>query len=184
MKFELAEPTRRQGRVPHELAMVNLIVINLLLCGGILASTLAKKGSTLEYYKLWLVLLPLLLSLAVIAWSFVRAAQAQAADHWFVAVQWQIAVRRYRFLLIAYVAEAVLTGLAWLLSQANPALHEVMFVALVRVAVAPLLLAVMVLAVLESSALFQTITGEVPEREVERMPPPPALLPQDSGATG
>jgi hypothetical protein len=71
-----------------------------------------------------------------------------------------------------------LVGLGWLLSLASPNLQEVMFVALVRVAVAPMLISVMVLAVLESSALFQANTGEVPDRIAAKF----GLSPQDIGA--
>jgi len=172
MQFTIDEATRRQARLPHELAMVNLLGCNLMLCAGVLASTMARKGSTLEHYKVWLILVPFMLSLAVIAYSFRRAARALAAAPWFVATQWRIAIRRHRVLLIAYLAVAVLIGLGWLLSLANASLQEVMFIALVRVAVAPLLVTVMVLAVLESSALFQAITGELPDREAARHPPP------------
>jgi len=38
--------------------------------------------------------------------------------------------------------------------------------------VTPILIAVMVVAVLESSALFQAHTGELPDRVFERFPPP------------
>lgn len=75
-------------------------------------------------------------------------------------------------LLVAYLAGAALVGLGWLLSQASPNLQEVMFVALVRVAVAPMLIAVMVVAVLESGALFQANSGVVPDGIVARLPPP------------
>ena len=59
-----------------------------------------------------------------------------------------------------------------MLSRSNPALQEVMFVARVRLVVTPILIAVMVVAVLESSALFQAHSGELPDRVFERFPPP------------
>jgi ABC-type Fe3+-siderophore transport system permease subunit len=172
MQFDVDARTRRQGRFPHELAMVNLLVFNLMLCAGILAGTMARKGSPLEHYKLWLVSMPLAMSLAVIAYTFRRAARAPSEVPWFAAAHWAITWRRYRVLLVAYLAGAVLVGCGWLLSQASPNLQEVMFVALVRVAVAPMLVAVMVVAVLESSALFQANSGEVPDGIVALLPPP------------
>lgn len=172
MQFEVDATTRRKGRFPHELAMVNLLVFNLMTCGGVLAGTMARKGSTLEEFKVWLIVIPLSLSLAVIAYSFHRAGQALVQTSWFVSAHWQITVRRYRLLLVAYLVGACLVGLGWLLSQTSQNLQGVMFVALVRVAVAPMLITVMVIAVLESSSLFQANTGEVPDRVVETMPPP------------
>jgi hypothetical protein len=176
MQFDIDTTTRRQGRAPHELAMVNLLVFNLLFCMAVLAGTVAQKGSVLEHYKAWTIAVPLGLSLAVIAYSFWRAAQARAGDPWFAAAHWLLATGRYRILMIAYLVGAALVGLGWLLSLSNPKLQELMFIALVRVAVAPMLISVMVLAVLESSALAQAGNGEVPDSVVKRMPPPADLV--------
>ncbi len=187
MQFEIDLVTRRQGRAPHELAMVNLLVFNLLFCMAVLAGSMAQKGSALEHYKAWTIAIPLALSLAVIAYSFWRAAQAKAEGLWFSAAHWSLAVGRYRILMIAYLVGAALVGLGWLLSLSNPKLQELMFVALVRVAVAPMLISVMVLAVLESSALAQAGNGEVPAAVIKRMPPPAGLVasePVDRPATG
>ncbi len=154
--------TRRQGRAPHELAMINLLLFNLMFCGAVLASSMAQRGSTLEHYKFWLIVIPLALSLAVIAFSFWRAARARAAGPWFM---------------------AGLIGLGWLLAhtQDKPGMQEMMFIALQRVAVAPMLISVMVLAVLESSSLFQAGNGEVPDSAAKRMPPPADLIATPSG---
>lgn len=165
MQFDVDARTRRQGRFPHELAMVNLLVFNLMLCAGVLAGTMARKGSLLEHYKLWLVNAPLAMSLRVIAYMMRRTAHAPADAPWFAAAHWSITSRRFGVLLVAYLAGAALVGLSWLLSQASPNLQEVM-------CVAPKLIAVMVVAVLESSALFQANSGEVPYGIVARLPPP------------
>ena len=171
MKLSIDQQSRQQARVPHELAMVNLLVFNLLLCAGILASTMARKGSVLEHYKWWLIVLPILFSLAVVAYTHLQVARPAENRGWFVTAHWRIARSRYRFLMIAYAVAMLLVGLGWLISLGNPALQTVMFVALIRVAVAPLLIAVMVLAVLESSALFQATSGELPDRWAENQPP-------------
>jgi hypothetical protein len=176
MQFEIDAATRRQGRAPHELAMVNLLVFNLLFCMAVLAGTMAQKGSAIAQYKLWTIAVPLGLSLAIIAYSYWRAARAKAQGPWFAAAHWSLATGRYRILMIAYLVGAALVGLGWLLSLSNPKLQELMFVALVRVAVAPMLISVMVLAVLESSALAQAGNGEVPDGVVKRMPPPADLV--------
>ena len=171
MTTTIDEPIRRQGRLPHELAMVNLLVFNLMLCGGLLAGTMARKGSWLEQHRAWLVALPLAASLAVMAYSRRRARHAAATSPAFVAAHWRSTVGRYRFLLGAYGVSAALIGLGWLAAYSNPSLHDILFVALVRVAVAPLLISVMVIAVLESSALFQANLGEAPAIKAPIAPP-------------
>ena len=172
MQFEINPSIRRQGRAPHELAMINLLVFNLLFCMAILAGTMAPQGSVLEHYKLWSITVPLCLSLCVIGYSFWQSREAKAAGPWFIAAHWTVATSRYKFLIIAYLVGATLVGLGWLISLSNPKLQELMFVALVRVAVAPMLISVMVLAVLESGALAQADNGEVPDGVVKRLPPP------------
>ena len=174
MKIPTEAGERRQARVPHEIAMVNLVVFNLLLCAGILASTLARSGSVLEHYKAWLIVVPMACSLLLMAFTFRRAKHLRTTASWFVAAHWWLSARRYRILLIAYLVAAVLIALGWLLSLGSPSVQGLMFIALVRVAVAPLLISVMVIAVLESSALFQASSGELPDRLPELFPPTPS----------
>lgn len=170
MQLDIDERTRRRGRFPHELAMVNLLVINLLLCAGIIAGTMARKGSALDQHKLWLVAAPLAASLAVIAFTWRRAVQARTEAPGFVATHWNIALKRYFILAGSYLVAALFVALGWLLSQTQSGLQEVMFVALVRVAVAPMLIAVMVCAVLESSALAQAGNAEAPDGSAAPLP--------------
>lgn len=172
MLYDIADQLRRRARSPHELAMINLLLFNLLLCVGLLASTLAQKGSVISDYRALVIALPLGLSLLVIAFSFLRARRAVHTDPWFVAVHWRLATHRYRILLVAYGIGTALIGIGWLLSLSNPKLQGLLFLAFIRVAVAPMLLAVMVTAVLESSALYQAIRGEVPDALAQRFPPP------------
>ena len=174
MFFPVGESIRRRARAPHELAMVNLLLFNLLMLIALLAGSFLREDSALADYKLLGVLGPLLVSLGILAYSFLRAKQTARGDHWFVASHWRLATGRYRFLLIAYVVGAVLIGLGWLLSlgQKNPGMQELMFVALQRVAIAPVLIALMVLIMLESGSLYQAGRGEVPDGMVKRFPPP------------
>jgi hypothetical protein len=161
--------------------MVNLLLFNLLMLIALLAGSFLQSGSTLADYKLAGVMVPLLISLAIVTYSFSRARQAATEDHWFVASHWRLATTRYRFLLIAYVVGAALIGLGWLLSlaQKNPGMQELMFVALQRVAIAPILIALMVLIMLESGALYQAGRGEVPDGLAKRFPPPADLPASD-----
>ncbi len=175
MIYQIDEALRRRARSPHELAMVNLLLFNLLLCAGLLASTLAQKGSAISNHRTLMVALPLALSLLIIAFSFLRARGATRNDPWFLALHWRLATRRYLILLAAYGVGAAVIGLGWLLSLGNPKLQEFLFLAFVRVAAAPMLIGVMVAAVLESSALYQASRGEVPDALAQRYPPPPDL---------
>jgi len=74
-----------------------------------------------------------------------------------------------------------LIGLGWLLSrgQSDPRMQDLMFIALQRVAIAPLLIALMALIMLESGSLSQAGRGEVPDGLVVRFPPPADLAPTE-----
>lgn len=177
MFFHVDDPIRRQAKSPHELAMINLVLFNLLMLIALLGGSFIQRDSALADYRLAGVLAPLLLSMTVIVYTFVRAGKTKAGDHWFVAAHWQLTGGRYKILLIAYVVVAALIGLGWLLAQGNsdPRMASLMFVALQRVAIAPMLIILMVLIMLESGALYQAGRGEVPNGVVTRFPPPADL---------
>jgi hypothetical protein len=182
MFFQVDEPTRRKARSPHELAMVNLLLVNLLMLIALLAGSFLQKGSALEAYRLVGVLVPLAVSIAIIAYSFSKAGKTAAGGPWFVASHWRLATGRYKILLIAYLAGAALIGLGWLLSQGqkDPRMEELMFIALQRVAIAPILITLMVLIMLESGSLYQAGRGEVSDGIVKRMPPPADIASADT----
>jgi hypothetical protein len=182
MFFQVSDATRSQAKSPHELAMVNLLLCNLLMLIALLGGSFLEKDSTLAPYRALGVAIPLGLSLAIMVYSFLRARRAAAEGSWFVTAHWQLATGRYRILLLVYLAGAGLIGLGWLLAhlQQQPGMQDMMFIALQRVAIAPLLIALMVLIMLESGAMYQAQRGELPERQVQRFPPPPDLARADT----
>jgi hypothetical protein len=182
MFFAVDSAVRRKAKSPHELAMVNLLLINLLMLIALLAGSFLQKGSALADYKLVGVLAPLFISLVIIAYSFLKAGRSADAGHWFVAAHWRLATGRYKILLIAYAVGAALIGIGWLLASAqkSPGMQELMFVALQRVAIAPVLIALMVLIMLESGSLYQAGRGEVPDGLTKRFPPPADLEGSDT----
>jgi hypothetical protein len=174
MFFPVDTATRRQAKSAHELAMVNLLLVNLLMLIALLAGSFLQKGSPLANYKLLGVLIPLLVSLVILVFTFVKAGKVAAQGRWFVAAHWRLAFARYKILLIAYTLGAGLIGVGWVLSTAQKThgMQDLMFVALQRVAIAPVLIILMVLIMLESGALYQAGRGEVPDGLVKKFPPP------------
>jgi uncharacterized membrane protein len=177
MFFNIPETDRRRAKSAHELAMVSLLLFNLPALIALLGGSFIQADSPLAPYKGLGVAAPLGLSLAVIVYSFLRAARLSASGPWFVAAHWRLATNRYKILLIAYLAGAGLIGLGWLLAhtQQKPAMQDMMFIALQRVAIAPMLIALMVIVMLESGSIYQTQKGEVPNGVLRQLPPPPDL---------
>lgn len=178
MIFDVPESELRRAKSPHELAMVNLLLLNLPALIALLGGSFLQPDSPLAPYRRIGVALPMSLSLAVVAFGFWRARRASQAGTWFVAAHWRLANRRYKALVVAYGAGAVLIWLGWLIAQTqtHPGLQALMFIALQRVAVAPMLVALMVLVVLESGSIYQAQRGEVPDWLVRSFPPSPELL--------
>ncbi|HYN76353.1 MAG TPA: hypothetical protein VES73_01000 [Lamprocystis sp. (in: g-proteobacteria)] len=182
MFFPVTEPVRRQAKSPHELAMVNLLLFNLLVLIALLGGSFVEKDSSLAAYTTLGVAVPLGISLALVGYTWLRARQIAQVGPWFLAAHWRLAAGRYRILLGAYVAGAGLIGLGWLLAhtQKLPGMQDMMFIALQRVAIAPMLITLMVLIMLESSALYAAQRGEVPDPLVKSFPPPPDLIGADT----
>ncbi len=167
MIFHISDTTRSQAKTPHNLFMLNLALFHLLMTPAIIVLDVGEIG----------MLLPLFLSLTVMIYTWRRANAAH--DDWFIFAHWQLAVRRYRLLLIGYAVTAALLLLGWLLtlSTADPNMRDILQTVLLRIAVMPVVLMVMVDFYLESSALFQATNGEVPDGISKRFPPennPPA----------
>ncbi len=197
MFFSVDERTRTRAKSPHELAMINLLVLNLLIGVALLAGSMAQPDSLIGRFKWAAISAPLLVSLAIIAFTRLRAARMESSAPWFVAVHWKLAASRYRLLLIAYlVCGAILTIPLFTTSNDSarieehiknlpPAMQEMERHKLesqdmgsavwARIGVVPLLLTVMVTIMLESGALYQAGRGEVPDGLLGAFPPPSDL---------
>lgn len=196
MFFAIDEAQQRRAKSPHELAMINLLLFNLLIGVALLGGSMAQPDSVIAAYKWFGVALPLALSLAVILFTWIRAARAPRTQPWFVAAHWRLSAGRYRVLLAAYLISAAVVSLAFLggndhaelerrIAELPPAMQEMerhklqsqdMGSAIwARIGVVPLLLTVMALIMLESGALYQAGRGEVPDALVARFPPPTDL---------
>ncbi len=165
MIFEVDESLRKRGKSPHELSMMNLVACHLIAAPASIVLDVGFLGF----------LIPLLLSLSVIAFIWYRATLGARQDPWFVAAHWRLSANRTRILLIGYTISAVILGMALLATSGNEK-AGIMMVAISRVAVVPTLLTVMVCFVLESGSIYQAGRGEVPDGIVRRMPPPEDLV--------
>ncbi|MGB5736924.1 MAG: hypothetical protein WBM40_21030 [Thiohalocapsa sp.] len=205
MFFAIDDQQQRRAKSPHELAMINLLLFNLLIGVALLGGSMAEPDSVIAAYK-WLgVGVPLALSIIVILFTWVRAARAPGVEPWFVAVHWRLSASRYRMLLVAYVISAAVVSLAFFggddhaelerrIAELPPAMQQMerhkldsqdMGSAIwARIGVVPLLLTVMALIMLESGALYQAGRGEVPDALVARLPPPADLASSEQPLVG
>ncbi len=168
MLYQIEEQIRRQAKTPHELFMLNLAVFHLLLA----PAAIVLKIGILGFF------VPLSASLGLIGFTYWRSRETRPDRPWFVKVHWKLASRRSRILLIAYVLSGSLLGLGLLVAAGadKHTTQDIITTVFARIAVFPVLVAVMLGFVLESGAIYQATKGEVPDFMI-KMNPAPADLP-------
>lgn len=138
----------------HELVMMNLAVFHLLLPVAALSSGYASLFLSLA----------LIGSALMIFWVAYKARQIDDAE--FVLVHWQLASDRFQLLLISYAVGLEIMLLGWLLAslQLDHNMFIIMLVVFSRSAAVPIVLMVLVLFVMETSALNQAKQGLLPNK--------------------
>ncbi|MET0065787.1 MAG: hypothetical protein ABW076_05530 [Candidatus Thiodiazotropha sp.] len=173
MLFEVDEALRKRAKSPHELSMLNLVGFHLIAAPASIVLDVGLLGF----------LIPLALSLCVIAYIWLTAARTRAHEVWFVAAHWRLSANRTRILMVGYTISAVILGMAYMATTGSSKGH-IMMVAISRVAVVPTLITVMICFVLESGSIYQAGRGEVPDGIIKRMPPPDDLQPAAEASAG
>lgn len=145
---------RKAARIPHNLFMLNLALVHLLLTPGIIALGAGLKA----------ILIPLFLSLGIMLISWRISKRTTIQSDGFVRQHWLLALKRYRILLIAYAITASLILLGYLLahSSADLNMQAILQTVFLRIAIMPVLIAVLICFFLETSALGLAYRGELP----------------------
>ncbi len=164
MEQTVDERLRTRAKTPHEVFVVNLIGFHLLLTPAAIALGIGMGA----------LLLPPLLSGAVIGFLAWRTRRAAVQAPWFVAAHWRLALRRGVLLLYGYGASGALVLLGWLLTLGieRPETQSIMFTVFTRIAVMPTFIMVLITFALSTSAIGQAGRGEVPDRIALKFPPP------------
>lgn len=161
MYYEVDDGVRKRAKTPHELFMLNLAAFHLL----------ATPAGIALGIGLWAFLIPLTLSGLVMIFTLMRARSCEHDCPWFVMVHWKLALRRYRYLLMAYAVTALILGLGWLLTMGEQhSTQHIMRTVFTRLSVVPTLLMVMVSFIMESGAIVQATSGQVPDQLVALYP--------------
>ncbi|MFA6014628.1 MAG: hypothetical protein WC742_06125 [Gallionellaceae bacterium] len=160
MQFEASAAQVKQATLPHNLMIVMLFAFNLLMVPAVISLHMGMLG----------LLLPLFSSSATIYFIYRRG---KNINNEFVAAHWQLAVKNGRWLLLGYAISAVLILLAWLISLTahEPSMKQILWTALTRIGLLPTLIAVMVTAVMEASAISQATKREAPNSSINKKHP-------------
>jgi hypothetical protein len=145
---------RSRASAAHELLMMNLAVFHLLL------PVVALSSGHISI----LLTLSLIGSVLMIFWIAQRARRSN--DGQLIHAHWQLAWHRCHLLLISYAVSTVIMLLGWLMAASQPDqnMHNIMLVVFSRIAVVPIVLMVLVLFVMSTTALSQARQGELPKK--------------------
>jgi hypothetical protein len=163
MHCDVDEGLRKRAKSPHELFMLNLAVFHLL----------ATPAGIALGIGMWAFLIPLTLSGLVMLFTLWRAKRCEHDCAWFVMMHWKLALRRYRYLLMAYGVTALILAMGWLLTMGEQhSTQHIMRTVFTRLSVVPTLLMVMVSFIMESGAIVQASAGQVPDGLAALYPAP------------
>ena len=159
MKFQATAAEVKQAQVPHNLFVSGLFLLDLLMTPVVIVLNYGMVG----------MLIPLVLSGALIAYIFLRSRNKTV---WFVDAHWRLSFKHGLWLLLGYAISALLVFLAWLISMTahEASMEHILWTALTRVALMPTLIAVMVTAVMEGGAIGLASKHEVPDKIASAFP--------------
>jgi hypothetical protein len=155
MQLDTSDSQRAAAKLPHNIFMLNLAVFHLLMTPAAIALGIGRFG----------LLLPLSLSLATMLGSYIYCHRMEPAQRLFEYLHWRLALQRFKYLLIAYGAAALLLLVGGLLSlgSADSHMRDILQTVFIRIGIMPVLLAVMVNFYLESNAISLASQGVIPD---------------------
>lgn len=144
----ISDRDRKSARFPHNLFMLNLALVHLMMTPAVIALDIGLIG----------ILIPLLISLCIMAYTYLGSKKPQLSQHPYVQSHWSLALKHYLLLLISYAVTATLMAIGALLAitSKDPNMQDILQTIFIRISIMPVLLMVMVCFYLESSALGET----------------------------
>ncbi len=167
MVVDIDDALIKPAKAAHELFMVNLGTL-LLLGPMAIFLGIGRMG----------IVLPILVSLLFILYTWLRGRTLARSGPWFVHVHWQLALRKYRLLGIGFALTLLFLLLSWglELSLDPHSPSHFLAIALTRIGVMPTIIMIFACFVIENGALNQVLRHEVPDRMVKAYPPPPDVV--------
>ena len=169
MKFHVEQAVMNQAKHPHNLFMMNLALFHLLMTPAVIVLNIGLSG----------VLLPLMLSLAVMLFTYLKSNRIDRDNNLYLFLHWKLALLRYRYLLLSYAVTAGLMLVGWMISTgaADEHMRHILQTVFIRIAIMPVLIMVMVNFYLESNAINLASSGDVPDNLIKNHAP--SLLKQE-----
>lgn len=139
---------------PHERLMFNLAVVHFLLPALLFNTEI-----------IWLIVgVPMLVSALIIA-SIYRQSVQPVNKSALVRAHWQLAWKRSRYLLLAYIVSLIIFAVAaaLLLLQSDPQMRQILWSIAGWFSLLPISIVIGLLLIIEGSALVQARNGVMPD---------------------
>lgn len=167
MVVDIDDSLVKSAKAAHELFMVNLGTL-LLLGPMAIFLGIGRLG----------IVLPIVVSLLFILYTWMRSRSLAQSGPWFVHVHWRLALRNYRLLIVGFALTLLFLLISWGLERSldphSPS--HFLAIALTRIGVMPTIIMIFACFVIENGALNQVLRHEVPDRMLTFFPPPPDVL--------
>lgn len=144
----------RLAQLPHQLFLFNTIGNHVLLTVITISVAISNPLLTL--------IIPAI-SIATIAFTFVRGAALRNHPSLLVRAHWGAVVRRTRIFLIGYAALATAGTLAWLLHTYAGVMKELLYALIGGLGLLPMMVLILALTIMESELLHHAGHGFVPD---------------------
>ncbi len=156
---------RKSAKAAHELFTLNTIVVHIFLTLGLIK----VFGTGMDVA----ISTSIILSLFIIAYTYMRTKKAKTQDVRLVYLHWQLSLNRYKLLIGAYIFYFLISVVGLLLGSDAPASMDGVSIVssiMTLLGVVPLFFVVLVSVVLGSGSMFNAGRGEIDKKHAEKYP--------------
>jgi hypothetical protein len=156
---EYSKKELKDGQFPHQLFLFNMVGNHVLV-----ALIALSNSSHLE-----VTVIPVCISLAILAYTLIKAPARLKSGSLFVRSHWQIVLKRTRIFLITYAALFTVGLIAWLSYSYAGVMKEQAIALAGGLGILPTMVVVLVLTIMETDALHQAMNARIPKTMAERL---------------
>ncbi|SFV77607.1 hypothetical protein MNB_SUP05-4-1058 [hydrothermal vent metagenome] len=165
IKIDASSQERRAAKAAHELFTINAILVHVIGSLGLIKLLNTSLNIAIG--------LTIVVSMAIILYTYFRTKKAKVDDVYLVYIHWQMSLNRYKILISAYVFYFLITSLGMVIGDNNVSSMDgtsIIESILTLLGIVPLFFAVLISAVLGSGSMFNAGRGEVDQKIAQKYP--------------
>ncbi|HIB30770.1 MAG TPA: hypothetical protein EYO25_02175 [Candidatus Thioglobus sp.] len=165
IKIDASSQERREAKAAHELFTINAILVHVIGSLGLIKLLNTSLNIAIG--------LTIVVSMAIILYTYFRTKKAKVDDVYLVYIHWQMSLNRYKILISAYVFYFLITSLGMVIGDNNVSSMDgtsIIESILTLLGIVPLFFAVLISAVLGSGSMFNAGRGEVDQKIAQKYP--------------